>query len=87
MTFKDWVGSGSSGLIGIVNVVIVPGIIALAFVAFLWGILSYFFLNPDDATKRAEGRAFIIWGILGMVVLFGVWGFVNFLLGTLGFAP
>jgi hypothetical protein len=30
---------------------------------------------------------FAFWGLLGMVVLFSVWGFVNLLLSTLGVAP
>ncbi len=87
MTFKDFVGSGSTGLIGIVNLVIVPVIFSLALAAFVWGAVNYFFLHGDEETKREEGKKFVFWGILGMVVLFSVWGFVNLLLSTLGIAP
>jgi len=51
------------------------------------GVVNYFFFSKDNETKRTEGRQFIFWGILGMVVLFSVWGFVNLLLSTLGIAP
>lgn len=87
ITFKDWVGGGSLGVVGLLNTVVVPVIFTLAFAAFIWGVVNYFFLHGSDEGKRAEGRQFIIWGIIGMVVLFSVWGFVNILLSTLGIAP
>lgn len=85
-SFKDWVGSGTTGIIGLLNTVVVPVIFAFAFAAFVWGVVNYFFLSSGDETKRAEGRQFVLWGILGMVVLFSVWGFVNLVLSTLGIA-
>jgi hypothetical protein len=87
MTFKDYIGNGSTGIIGVLNTAIVPVIFAFAFAAFIWGIVNYFFFNGEDEAKRGEGRLFIFWGIIGMVVMFSVWGFVNILLSTLGIAP
>ncbi len=87
MTFAQFIGSGSTGIIGLINTIVVPVIFALAFLVFIWGVVKYFFINGDDEEKHKEGRAFIFWGILGMVVLFSVWGFVNLLLSTLGIMP
>ena len=87
MTFAQFVGSGTTGIIGIINTVIIPFIGALAFFVFVWGVISYFFFHSDDEKKRAEARQFIFWGILGIVVLFSVWGFISLLLSTLGIAP
>jgi hypothetical protein len=87
MTFKTFIGSGTTGVIGILNTVIVPVIFALAFAVFVWGVVNYFFLHGGNEEKRSEGRQFVFWGIIGMVVLFSVWGFVNLLLSTLGIAP
>ncbi len=87
MTFKDFIGSGSTGVVGVLSTIIVPTIFAFAFAAFVWGVVNYFFLNSDNETAREEGRSFVLWGILGMVVLFSVWGFVNIMLSTLGIAP
>lgn len=86
-TFAQYVGNSSSGIIGLINLVIVPVIFALTFLVFIWGVINYLILNGDDETKRSEGRQFALWGILGMVVLFSVWGLVNLLLSTLGIAP
>ena len=83
MTFATYVHD----FINLLNTVVVPVIFALAFLVFVWGIVSHFFLHPGDEKKREEGRAFILWGFLGMVLLFSVWGFVNLLLSTLGIAP
>jgi hypothetical protein len=83
MTFASWVNS----LVNVLSSYVVPVIIALAVLVFLWGVVNYFFLNAGDEQKRTESRAFILWGILGLVVLFSVWGLVNILLSTLGIAP
>ena len=80
MTFAQFIGSGTTGVVGLLNVVVVPVIFALAFLVFVWGVVNYFILNAGDETKRSEGRAFVLWGLLGMVLLFSVWGFVNLLL-------
>ena len=87
MTFADFIGKGTTGIIGALNTIVIPVITALAFGVFIWGVVSYFFLHGEEESKREEGRKFIFWGILGMVVLFSVWGFVNIVLSTLGIAP
>jgi len=83
MSFKVWVDS----LIVGANSVIVPVLLALAVAAFVWGVLKYFFLHPDSEEGRRQGREFILWGLLGMVLLFSVWGVVYILLDILGIAP
>ena len=87
MTFADFVGSGSTGVIGAINTVIVPIIFVLAFLIFVWGMVKYFFIHGDSETSREEGRYFAVWGVIGMVILFAIWGIVNILLSTLGITP
>ena len=87
MTFKNFVGSGSTGLIGVLNTVVVPMIFTLAVAAFIWGVVNHFLLHGGEEKSREEGRQFIFWGIIGLVVLFAVWSIVNLLLSTLGIAP
>lgn len=85
-TFAQFIGSSTTGVVGILNTIVVPIILAFAFAVFIWGVVKFFFLNGGNEESRAEGRQFVLWGILGMVVLFSVWGFVNILLSTLGLA-
>ena len=87
MTFSQFIGSGSNGIIGVLNTIVVPIIFTLAFLVFVWGVVNYFFLHGGEEGKREEGRQFILWGIIGMVVLFSVWGIIRMLLSTLGIAP
>lgn len=87
MTFKDFIGNGSTGIISVMNTIVVPVIFAFTFAAFVWGVVKYFFLHGGEEKSREEGRQFILWGVLGMAVLFSVWGFVNIVLSTLGIAP
>lgn len=87
MTFKDFIGSGTTGVIGVLNTIVVPLIVTLAFAAFVYGVVKYFFISGDNETSRGEGRQFIIWGLIGLAVLFSVWGFVNLMLSTLGISP
>ena len=88
MTFAQFIGSGTTGIIGAINTVVVPLIGALLFLVFIWGVVKYFFFNNGgDTEKLKEGRDFIFWGLLGIVLFFSVWGFVNVLLSTLGIAP
>lgn len=86
MTFAQWVGTpgSSTGIIGVLNTVVVPLIFTIAFIVFIWGVVNYFFINGGSEDKRREGRQFIFWGILGMALLFSVWGVINIALSTLG---
>lgn len=72
----------------IVNTQVVPlgntviGLLfALAFLFFLAGVARMFFSTNEET--RQKGRQFAIWGIIGLAVLFSVWGLVNILLGII----
>lgn len=54
---------------------------ALAFIFFLIGVVRFFFSNSDEGRK--SGKAFVLWGLVGFVVLFGVWGFVKLLMSII----
>ena len=87
MTFKDFVGSGSTGIIGLINAVVIPIIFTLAFVVFIWGIVNAFIIHGADGTAQTKGRNMALWGLIGMVALFSIWSIVAMLLSTLGISP
>lgn len=66
-----------------INNTVIPLIFAIAIVMFIWGVIQ-FVLNADDAEKKAKGRDFMIWGILGLTVMVGVWGLVKIVGATFG---
>lgn len=58
-------------------------IAAAAFIVLIWGVFE-FIANAGEDTKRAEGKKAILWGLVGMVIIFGVYGILNIALGTFG---
>lgn len=61
---------------------VVPVLIALGVVYFIWGVVSYVIGTDEEA--KAAGRQKIIWGIIGLAVVIGVWGLVGILNRTFG---
>ncbi len=59
---------------------IMPLIFTLALVVFLWGALK--FVRTESDEERKTGREFMLWGIIGLFVMFSVWGLVNILVNT-----
>ena len=57
---------------------LIPVVIGLALITFLWGILTYIWHN-DNEDKREEGKKFILWGLIGLFVIVSVWGIVSIL--------
>jgi hypothetical protein len=86
MSFKEFIGSSETGtgIIGIIANSLVPVIFVLAMLCFIWGVVNYFFFQGNNEEAREKGRQFILWGLLGMVALFSMWGFVNIVVSTLG---
>lgn len=64
-------------IVGAVNDILVPILIAIAFIVFLWGVFKYYIYGATDETKRKDGHQLIIWGVIGFVVIVSVWGIVN----------
>lgn len=75
---------GLEGLIDKINNVlkaVVPLLIALAVVFFLWGVLKFVTAGGDEE-KRAQGRDTMIYGIIAIFVMVSVWGLVKILEDT-----
>ena len=67
----------------IINGSVLPLIITLALVSFVWGVVQYV-INTDEEAKRAKGRQFMIWGIVALTVMISVWGLVSLVGGSFG---
>lgn len=58
-----------------------------AFLLFVWGVVI-FIGSAGDEEKRSIGKRHMVWGIVGLVILFGAWGVVTFLKSIItGFVP
>lgn len=58
---------------------------AVSFVVFIYGIVRFLSVDSSDkGTTRVEARNSILWGIVGMIIMFSVYGIIRFTLGTFG---
>lgn len=61
---------------------IVPVLIALGVVFFVWGVITYVISSDEEA--KAKGRTNMIYGIIGLAVIVGLWGLVRIVGNTFG---
>lgn len=66
----------------IINRLIVPVLMAVAFLYFLWGIANTYIIHPD---KPSEGHTMVLWSVIGFAVIFSIWGLVNLAVDIFGF--
>ncbi|MFA5750849.1 MAG: hypothetical protein WC898_00995 [Candidatus Paceibacterota bacterium] len=64
----------------IINPLIVL-LFALAVAFFLYGVFQ-FIVNAENEEKRTEGKSHMLWGIIGLVIMIGVWAILNVVLNT-----
>lgn len=73
--------------LGKVNALILNPLIlllfAIAFVYFIYGVITFIKLEPGDSKKK-EALNSIIWGIVGMLIMFSVYGIIRFILDSFG---
>ena len=73
----------TSGILNLLNKIqgliaaIIPILIGLALLAFMWGILQYLFGKKDD------GKTYMIWGIVALFVMTSVWRLVSIVRSTI----
>ena len=61
---------------------VIPVLIALGVVYFVWGVVRYVIADSEEVKKK--GRDQIIYGIIGLAVIVGLWGLVNIIVVTFG---
>ena len=61
---------------------VVPVIVALGVVYFVWGVVTYMIGGAEEDKKK--GRERIIYSLIGFTVIVGVWGLVNIIITTFG---
>lgn len=75
------------GILDTINVVnrvlraIVPMLITVALIVFIWGLIKYLMQVGDEA-KRKEGIQLMLWGVVAIFVMSSVWGLVRLLQNT-----
>jgi hypothetical protein len=61
---------------------LIPVLIALALVAFFWGLVRYVWGSGGEGA--AEGKSIMIAGLLALFIMVSVWGIIKLAQNTLG---
>ena len=76
---------GPQTLIDKINVFIVNPLLGLLFVLaaliFFWGLFQ-FIANAENEDGRSAGKRHLLWGTVGMLIVFSVAGIINLLIRT-----
>jgi uncharacterized membrane protein YidH (DUF202 family) len=68
------------------NTIINPLILflfALAVVYFLYGVLE-FLMNQENEEKKTSGKSHMLWGVVGITIMLGVWTILGMVINTFG---
>ena len=74
-------------LLGRVNAAILNPTILLLFavaaIVFVWGLVQ-FLISSETDDGRETGKRKILWGLIGMFIMFGALGIIRIILNTFG---
>lgn len=66
------------------NDVLIPFIIGIGFLVFVYGMFKYFIAGGQNEDKQKEGKDLMIYATLGFVLIIVFWGVVNLLASSTG---
>ena len=66
------------------NTVLIPFIIGIGFLVFVWGMFQYFIAGGANDEKKEKGKSLMIYATLGFVLIIIFWGVVNFVVNSIG---
>lgn len=79
----EWV-TGSLSAFDAVLKKLLPILISLAIILFVWGLVIFIFNSGGDEKAKGEGKQKMIWGIVAIFVMVSIWGFVSILRNVFG---
>ena len=60
-----------------------PIVVAIALLAFFWGLVKFIFAQGNEEAKT-DAKKIMIWGLVALFVMVSVWGLVGFIGDSLG---
>lgn len=78
--FKDFL----SEILEFINETLIPFIIGIGFLVFVWGMFKYFIYGGANDDEKEKGKSLMIWATLGFVLIVIFWGVVNLLASSTG---
>jgi hypothetical protein len=82
-------GSLQGALVNLIvffNDYVIPLLLGLAFLFFVWNAVRFFILGGAQEEGREKAKMLALYGIGAFVFIASIWGIVNLLIGGLGFS-
>lgn len=67
--------------IGDIIQLIIPLMVAIALIAFFWGLVKYLFAQGNEDSKT-DGKKIMLWGIVALFVMVSIWGIIRVIADT-----
>ena len=78
------VGKFMSGVLEFIDSILIPVILGIAFLMFVWGVFKFFILGGSDEEAQQKGKSLMIYAVAGFVLILSFYGIVNILTNGLG---
>ena len=66
------------------NTVLIPFIIGIGFLVFVWGMFKFFIVGGANDDAKEQGKSLMIYATLGFLLIIVFWGVINLLVSTTG---
>lgn len=66
------------------NDILIPFIIGIGFLVFVWGMFQYFIAGGANDEAKEKGKSLMIYATLGFVLIIVFWGVINLLTSSTG---
>lgn len=73
-----------ANIVKFINETVIPFIIAIGFLFFVWGMFKFFILGGADDDKKAQGRSLMIHATFAFVAIILLFGIVNLITSSSG---
>lgn len=71
-------------IVDFANDILIPAIIAIGFLVFVWGMFQFFIAGGANEEKKEQGKSLMIYATLGFVLIIVFWGIINLLTQSTG---
>ena len=79
------VASFLDNVLGFIDKVLLPVILGLAFLMFVWGVFKFFILGGSDEEAQQKGKSLMLYAVAGFVLILSFYGIVSVITNGLGF--
>lgn len=73
-----------AGTLAFLNGTVIPLLLVIAFIAFLWNTFQYFIIQGDSEEGQQKAKSLATWSIAAFVIIVSLWGIVNLIVKDLG---